>query len=238
MKPYYQQGNITIYHARCQDVLPSLTGVDLILTDPPFAEQTHAGAATHPTRMAGGDGHSPRKLLDFDSIAFAELRSIFGLFGATGTKWVISFMDWHHVYQMEQTPPQGLRFVRFGIWDKPNGAPQFTGDRPAQGWEAIAIMHRLGGRMKWNGGGHRAVWRADKITHPLHKTAKPPELIGKLLTRFSNPGDTVLDAFMGIGTTLIEAKRLGRSAIGIEMNEAYCEYAALQLQQEVMDLAS
>ncbi len=236
--PYYQQGNIAIFHGRCQDVLPSLSGVDLILTDPPFAEQTHAGAATHPTRMAGGDGHSPRKLLDFDSITFADLHAIFSLFGPTGVKWIVSFMDWHHIYQMEQTPPDGLRFVRFGMWDKPNGAPQFTGDRPSQGWEGIAIMHRLGGRMRWNGGGHRAVWRENKISHPLHKTAKPPALVGKLMTAFSQPGDTVLDCFMGIGTTLIEAKRLGRKAIGIELNERYINAAINDLQQEAMDLAS
>jgi site-specific DNA-methyltransferase (adenine-specific) len=57
--------------------------------------------------------------------------------------------EWRHASKFEEA---GLPLVRLGVWIKPNGAPQFTGDRPGTGWEAVAILHRSG-KKKWNGGG-------------------------------------------------------------------------------------
>jgi site-specific DNA-methyltransferase (adenine-specific) len=142
-------------------------------------------------------------------------------------------MDWRHVGAFEATPPNGLRFVRFGIWDKPNGAPQFTGDRPSTGWEAIAILHKIGGRMAWNGGGNRAVWRHNKENGD-HPAEKPIGLVRRLVSLFSSPGMAVLDPWMGSGTTLRAAKDCGCSAVGIELEERYCEIAARRLEQAVL----
>jgi site-specific DNA-methyltransferase (adenine-specific) len=143
-------------------------------------------------------------------------------------------MDWRHIYQMENNPPTSLRFVRFGVWVKPNGAPQFTGDRPATGWEGICIMHKDGGRMKWNGGGHHATYRYNKVAQPRHKTEKPLELAIKLIEQFTNPGDTILDPFMGSGTTLEAAKLTGRKAIGIELEQRWCDVAIERVAQQCM----
>jgi site-specific DNA-methyltransferase (adenine-specific) len=76
--------------------------------------------------------------------------------------------------------------------------------------------------MAWNGGGHRAVWRYNKINDPFNPTAKPPELVTKLIELFSNPGDLMLDPFAGVGTTLLCARALGRLAVGIERDEEQC----------------
>ena len=139
---------------------------------------------------------------------------------------------------LEQEPPNGLRFVRFGIWDKPNGAPQMSGDRPATGWEAIAFFHRAGGAMTWNGGGRRSVFRCNRETGSFtHKTQKPLRLVKELVSLFSDEGDLLLDPFMGSGTTLRAAKDLGRKAIGIEIEERYCEIAAKRMAQLAMILA-
>ena len=67
----------------------------------------------------------------------------------------------------------------------------------------------------------------------LHPTEKPLELLRDWSLKFSNKGDTILDPFMGSGTTLRAAKDLNRKAIGIEIEEKYCEIAALRLSQEV-----
>ena len=68
----------------------------------------------------------------------------------------------------------------------------------------------------------------------LHPWEKPLSLIDRLVRIYSNSGDTILDPFMGSGTTLVAAKQLGRKVIGIEIEERYCEIAAKRLSQRVM----
>lgn len=68
------------------------------------------------------------------------------------------------------------------------------------------------------------------------KGHKPLQLMKEIIRDYTNEGDTILDPFMGSGTTLRAAKDMRRKAIGIEINEAYCEYAAKQMRQEVLDL--
>ena len=132
------------------------------------------------------------------------------------------------------SPPPGLRFVRFGVWDKPNGTPQLSGDRPSHGFEALALLHTDSGRMHWNGGGSRAVWSCPRESHALHPAQKPLKLIKQLACLFSVEGSLILDPFMGAGTTLRAAKDLGCPAIGIEREERYCELAAKRLAQQTL----
>jgi site-specific DNA-methyltransferase (adenine-specific) len=201
-------------------VLPTLGPVDHVITDPPYSEQTHAGA-----RFGGSGGNEGR--IDFDSVGAEGVRYVFQL--AAPARWTVATIDWRHMLPLEECPPVGSRFVRFGIWIKPDGAPQFTGDRPATGWEAVAILHADGGRMRWNRGGHHAVWIYN-IVRGEHPTEKPLPLIRDFVRSFTDPGDLVLDPFMGSGTTLAAAQIEGRRAIGIEMEERYCEIAANRLR--------
>lgn len=236
MKPYYEQSGVAIYLGDSREVLPQLPQADHVLTDPPYSEITHQGAMTNPDWAKSG-GNAPSRLLDFDSISFAALTAIYQ--ACAPKRWLISFLDWHYMLPLEswcaekKTP---LRFVRHGVWVKPNGAPQFTGDRPGQGWEAIAILHRKkAGRMRWHGGGSHGVWTYPKLNES-HKTAKPLKLVRRLVEQFTDPGELVIDPFMGSGTSLRAAKDLGRRAIGIEIDERHCEAAARRLEQEVLDL--
>jgi len=227
MRPYYRDNQTILYCADNRDVLPDLPErcVDLVLTDPPFSAETHEGGRTSPKTVNGAweqGGNEPQAMIDFDSISAWQLSNTFDRLGYIARRWVVASLDWRHYADMERLPPAFLRSVRFGVWDKPNGAPQFTGDRPATGWECVGIFHRAGARMAWNGGGHRAVWRVNKINDPFNPTAKPPELVTKLIELFSNPGDLVLDPFCGVGTTLLCARAAGRYAVGIERNEAQC----------------
>jgi len=90
--------------------------------------------------------------------------------------------------------------------------------------------------MRWNGGGRHAVWTELKVANNLHPTEKPLSLLRRLLLLFSDAGEMILDPFMGSGTTLCAAKDLGRRAIGIEIEERYCEIAAKRLAQEMLPL--
>jgi site-specific DNA-methyltransferase (adenine-specific) len=236
VQPYYEDSAVTIYHGSCLDILPQLAdkSVDHVITDPPYSEQTKAGARSHPHKRWIKD---PR-LVPF-AIDSTALRAIFGRCAQVGKRWLIASVDWMHAADLAAQPPTGLRFVRCGVWVKNNGAPQFTGDRPAQSWEAIAIMHVEGVRLRWNGGGRRGVWITDVekrgVTHEhAHPTIKPHALIVDWVTLFTDSGDLILDPFMGSGTTLRAAKDCGRRAIGIEINERHCETAAKRMRQEVL----
>lgn len=241
MEPYYQDAFVTLYHGDCRAIVPLLPTADHTITDPPYSDRTHKGARTNPDWTISG-GNEPPALLHFDSIDLDALRAIYTL--CAPRRWLISFCDWRYVSSLESAPPDKLRFVRFGIWTKPNGAPQFSGDRPATGWEAIAIMHNIGGgRMRWNGGGHAAVWNCHISPvgagkgHSAHPTTKPIPLMRDLIRLFTDPGDLILDPFAGIGSTGRACKDMGRRCVLIEQNEQYCEVAARLLSQEVMELA-
>lgn len=230
MTPYFEHRGITIYHGDCRQVLPRLDGRrwNLVLTDPPYSVRTHHGARTNRAGAAKG------RLIDFRPINESELLDVFALCARQLSGWLVTFLDWRHVAMLEHAPPDGLRFVRFGIWDKPNGTPQISGDRPAMGWEAIAILHSTPGRMRWHGGGHRALWSCERELNPLHPAQKPLRLVKRLACLFATEGDLILDPFMGSGTTLRAAKDIGCGAIGIETDERYCEIAANRLRQEVL----
>jgi len=225
--PYYEHAGITIYHGDCRDVIGSLDAVDHVMTDPPYSDDTHDGART-------GDAANNSKLVDFASTQASEIAQTLALVRLK--RWAVLTCDWQHVLPLKQSPPAGWRFVRAGVWVKPNGTPQFTGDRPAQGWEAVAILHAgVSGRMRWNGGGLPATWIHNKVSG-YHPTGKPEALLLEWVAMFSDADDVILDPFMGGGTTLMAAKRLGRRAIGIEREEKYCEVAARRLSQEALPL--
>jgi site-specific DNA-methyltransferase (adenine-specific) len=129
----------------------------------------------------------------------------------------------------------GFSFFHSVIWDKVN---------PGLGWryrrqhEMLMIAHRSGGHLRWSNE-DVAVSNIVRIMPPRdrwHQNEKPLALVKHFVNLHSFPGDTVLDPFMGSGTTLRAAKDLGRKAIGIEIEEKYCEIAAKRMAQEVMEL--
>ena len=132
-----------------------------------------------------------------------------------------------------------MRYVRTGAWVKTDPMPQMSGDRPCVGFEPYTLCHSgAPGGMKWNGGGRAAThtYGTCKVDRPDHPCPKPEPLMVELVSLFTDPGETILDPFAGSGTTLVAAKRIGRKAIGIELNEAYCEVAARRLSQGVLPL--
>ena len=85
----------------------------------------------------------------------------------------------------------------------------------------------------------RGTWRdVPGTSHPDHPAPFPTEIPARLIRMFSFPGDTVLDPFAGTGTTLAAAKLLDRKAIGVEIEERYCEVIANRLSQGVLDFGS
>jgi hypothetical protein len=114
-----------------------------------------------------------------------------------------------------------LPVIRCGVWLKPDSAPQFTGDRPGTGWEAVLILHREG-KKSWNGGGHHATWVHGVERNNVHPTQKPLALVRKWVRDFTDPGDLILDPFGGSGTTAVAATHEGRRCLIVEKEERYC----------------
>jgi site-specific DNA-methyltransferase (adenine-specific) len=234
VKPYYSHAGVTIYHGDCREILPKLNA-DVCITDPPYDEHTHKNArGTTRHRFKPGEEGS-RKLVTFDPMEDREVLSIFGSIGRATRRWVVATCAWQHCALLGHQTPDPLRFIRFGAWMKRGGMPQLTGDRPGVGWEAVAILHRTGEPMRWNGGGKCAAWLHTPLKVEAEwPTQKPIEFLLDLVSLFSDPGETVLDPFMGSGTTLLAAKDLGRKAIGVEREERACEIAARRLAQDVL----
>jgi len=235
MKPTWEQDDVQLYLGDCLEVLPALGSVDAVVTDPPYGEQTHAGARTTTGTFGPGayldNPNIVTNEIEFESVDAGFIRKALGL--TRPKRWVITTIDWRHCLPLESDPPTGLEFIRFGIWEKPRYCPQFTGDRPATGWEAIAILHPPG-KKKWNGGGKRAVWSASNEHGSQHPAAKPVRLIVQLVKQFTDGGETVLDPFMGSGTTGVACVKTGRKFIGIEIDPGYFEIAVKRISEAQM----
>lgn len=209
MKPYWTDGKRTIYHGNCLDILPKLPKVDLVVTDPPY------GIGENSRRVASRENLAkPTDYGEFywdKSPASKESVSMAISAGEHAILWGGNYFD--------VSPSPGWL-----VWDKQN-----TGDFAAceLAWTNIKMAVRIF-RFTWNG-----MIRAGEASRAprVHPTQKPVELM-RWCIAFSKQCKTIIDPFMGSGTTLRAAKDLGLQCVGIELSEKYCEVAAIRLQQE------
>ena len=213
MKPYYQHAGVTIYHGDCREILAAIPSVDLVLTDPPYgvSERTQRKSAGR-SNLAECNDFPPVFGDDapFDPSHLLTYRRLV-LFGGN--------------YFAQSLPPSPSWIV----WDKRDGIPSNDNADVEMAWTnlggpARSFHHAWSGMIK-------ASERGDKRVHP---TQKPVSLMAWIIQRHTAPGDLVLDPYMGGGSTLVAAKELGRLAIGIEVEERYCEVAAKRLAQDVL----
>ena len=237
MSIYYEDESVTLHHGDCREVLAGMSdqSVDCVITDPPYSDRTHEmtrsnsnGARRHGNRVLSGS-------FGFDSITTGDLSAVMSDAGRVSRRWVVANMDYRHAFAFTDAPPPGLRLLRIGVWVKTNPNPQISGDRPAQGWEAIAYMHRADLRPSWSGGGRAANFVLPNAQNHGHPTTKPLDMVRQMVHWFSSPRDVILDPFAGSGTTLRAAVDEGRRAIGVEADERYCEVIAKRLSQGVLD---
>jgi len=227
MTKYYEHRGITIYHGDCRETIralgPSLVA-DLVLTDPPYNASNSAVDFAEKGFSAVDEKWDKDFKIDFVSEAWGAL-------SATGSMLV--FCSYHLLrdYLTWQKPRQIVH------WHKANPFP------------AIAKVYTPSTEyvLWWTKGSpytfNKSFAGVDYITTPIcagnerteHPTQKPLTLIQQLLTVHAPERGLVLDCFMGSGTTLRAAKDLGLKAIGVEIEEKYCEIAARRLEQEVFD---
>lgn len=207
MTPYYDDGQITIYHGDCRDVLPHLSPVDLVLTDPPY--------------NVGLDYSDGDRKVDYESwtrewLALCPRPLVL-------TPGMVNLSLWHRIeaptwtcawFKSNQCSPSALG--GFNAWE-----PILVYGRPPKRVGQDAWVVPIG------------TAQADVGDHPCPKWLP---FWRRLLHSMAEPGALVLDPFLGVGTTLRAAKDLGMRAIGIEINERYAEIAVRRLAQMTLPL--
>lgn len=210
MKPYYEADGIMIYHGDCREILPTLKA-DAVVTDPPY------GIGWVPRVNHRGDDHIWVDDKQFDPRPFMVAKQ---------------HVFWGANYFAHLLPPTESWFV----WMKrPVGAHvNFEKDRRSyamaeMAWSDLGTKPLVKVHV-WDGG-----MRAGKAENRsfCHPSQKPIEVMTWCVAETEG---TILDPFMGSGTTLRAAKDLGRQAIGVEIEERYCEVAAERLSQMVLDM--
>lgn len=208
--PYYDHAGITIYHGDCREILPRLA-FDSFITDPPYGVD-FAGKATKHTAASGGYTTVDDADAGPQAVALALSRADRGAV----------FSGIRLMFKYPVPRDVGCVYCPSGAGRGPWGFTCFNpilfyGKRPGgptspSSIQSFATSDNLGG----------------------HPCAKPVRWLSWLVGLVSLDGDVILDPFMGSGTTLRAAKDLGRRAIGIEIEERYCEIAAKRMAQETL----
>ena len=217
MVPYFDRDGITIYNARCEDVLPSIdpASVDLVLTDPPY------GIGLRTDYAARGRGLSPKwhKARNYPPVAGDD--EPFDPAPLIGYGRCVLFGANNYADRLPASPS-------WIVWDR------LTGTTDAA--DAELAWTNLGGTVRmfthlWSG-----ICRGSEVGWHVHPTQKPVALMRWIVDRWTKPGDLVLDPYMGSGPVAQACHELGRRYIGVELVEDYCEVAVGRLAQQTLDL--
>lgn len=213
-EPFYTDQHCKIYCGDCRVIVPLLDNFDLLLTDPPY-----------------GIGEARGKNKSRSKLAISRDYGVAAWDDAPPEDWLLGLIRSKAEHQIIwggnyfNLPPSSCWLV----WDKDNGENDFADCELA--WTNLrkAVRKKV---YRWQGmlqepGRDREV--------RFHPTQKPVEIMAWAIAQAPSP-TTVLDPFMGSGTTLRAAKDLGLSCVGIELDPRYCEIAKQRLSQEVLRL--
>ena len=205
MKPYYEKDGIKIFHGDCREVLPTLGKFDLLLTDPPYGLGDKWGGNKLGWATCAGKLWTDQPEWDRQIIQFDFL-----------SDFNDSIVWGGNYYKL---PPTNAWL----IWDK---MQKHTGSEAEMAWTTLKMPVRVFRMSRVE-----AYCGKDGKQHP---TQKPLPLITWCIKQAGEP-ESILDPFMGSGTTLVAAKLAGIPATGIELEEKYCEIAANRLAQGVLN---
>lgn len=222
--PYYEGAGISIYHGECLEIIPTLPKVGLVVTDPPYGINTKSDGL--------GKLNPWTDLCNSAYWYAAWFRAVRARLTNDGAMW--TFLNWRSLVTFQKAAcDEAWPIESLLVWDKqwigPGGS---RGLRPSYEMVALFAMPEFAIADRGIPDIRRSLWSGNKPTG--HPAEKPVDLLQWIINE--SGGAPILDPFMGSGSTLVAAKNLGRAAIGIEVEERYCEMAALRLSQEVLDL--
>ncbi|MBA3833678.1 MAG: site-specific DNA-methyltransferase [Chthoniobacterales bacterium] len=220
LTPYYQDALCTIYHGDCNDVLPKLKKIDLVIADPPYGVQYRSNHRQSKFNFIAGDDTYPSEWLDgVNKIVERGTIYLFCNEASLGdAQRALAKHKWssNRLLIWDKQSTSGGNLANYGqrteyvCYGTKMFAPKLNGSRDGN----LISIPRV---------------RPQDLTHPAEK---PYLLMAYLVMKSTNPGEVVCDPFCGSGVVLKAAKDLGRPAVGIELEEHYCEIAARRLSQE------
>lgn len=255
MTPYYEHAGITIYHGDCREILPTLAPVDLVFTSPPYLNQRHYELKSFdwhevvpPALASIADGGQTQVLVNLGQVHTDGEVDPYWIdltvaMRAKGWRWFGMYVwdqgsglagDWNG--RMAPSHELVLHFNRAGAKTSKTMAkdPMRVGEKSGsniRGRDGVNAR-KASACLDY----HKVSDSVIRIRREMHNTTGHPAVFPpKLALHFLQVwAGAILDPFMGSGTTLRAAKDLGRKAIGIEIEEKYCEIAANRMAQEVL----
>ncbi len=220
-------GDCTLYLGDCLDLMPTLGGISHVIGDPPYEDELHEAIG----RIRRNDGRRMISSLGFAGINAIRARVAENCVRLSGG-WLLLFTLAEGVRAWRDCIQEaGGKWDTTLAWVKPDAAPRFNGQGAARGFECVVSAWCGKGYRKWNGGGRRGVF-AHNVNGDRpggRPTEKPVRLMSELVALYSMPGDTILDPFMGSGTTGVACVKLRRKFVGIEINQKYFDTACRRI---------
>ena len=212
MKPYYEEDGITIYHGDCRDILMRLRGYDTVITDPVWPNTSE--------KMKVLQGWDDPVILFKEATELLQAARLAVHLGCDTDPRFLSELDARWRFFRVVT----MDIARVGY----KGRLLMTGD----------IAYLFGEPPVSRSGAHvipgRCMDSSSDGSQAEHPCPRKLNHVAWLVRWWSEETDVILDPFCGSGTTLVAAKNKGRRAIGIEIEEKYCEIAAKRLAQKVL----
>jgi site-specific DNA-methyltransferase (adenine-specific) len=223
--PYYADDLVTLFHGDCNEVLRSVgnESIDCILTDPPYGVSYLSGFRQESFLPIANDHAVPVAWV-------AELMRISRF--RTSVYWFACDESLEETRRALLAAGFGLNTML--VWDK---QATNAGNLADYATRTEFIVFATKGPTRLNGSRDPNLLSIPRINPKLmvHPTEKPIPLLQYLVVKSTDPDEVVLDPFAGSGSTLMAARSLGRRAVGIEIEERYCEIAARRLAQDVLD---
>lgn len=222
--PYFEGSGVTLYNGDSREVVPEVQAgtVDFVLSDPPYGLGIGYGRSELGHRFIANDSDTAMLCWIFGE-AFRVLKP---------DGWAAVFTGYTGIGDcLEAGEAAGFSVKTVIVWDK---CLPGLGKGIRNQHEDIVLVKKGSPAERFEGGN---VWRLPRVSgRPVHPHEKPLPLLNKLLDAYSLPGDLVLDPFSGSGATLVAAQAYGRRAIGVELDEGYCQVIAARLSEPALDL--
>jgi len=223
-EPYYADDMVTLYHGDCLDV-DAWLAADVLVTDPPYGRAWKQGN----TKLAGLKRNDRSSIANDHDVSTRD-----SALAAWGGRVAIVFGN------LMLAPPRGVKLV--AVYHKDDRVAGFMGAVGSVRRDAEALYFI--GPWATGMGGRSSIFTTKRLLSGAagiaaktgHPHTKPLNVMSDLILQ--TQAGTIADPFAGSGSTLVAAKLLGRKAIGVELDERYCEVAAKRLAQGVFDFGA